>query len=216
MSVSYAECYYYCACSFLWSVFSAVEYVFEKVDAEEHYQRRAVWYDLHEDWSGWALDESTFVIKRHTSDGTPLERLFTPKRDVQSALFRRSTDAILAGAYLAANVYPPISAARWVYHAYCQWLWHILIAFDQIMQDVTMAAYSQRYQTRAAAFQALTDWMHDEQLTLSMVDTTNRQQVEPLLRTLDANAAQLARAWREAVVAVANHAAEHPSLRPGA
>lgn len=206
MAVTYAECCYYFACSFLWGVFSGVEYLFEKVDAEEQYQRREAWYDLQEDLSGWALTEGMMVMQRHTNDKIMFAQLYQQSQNDGSELFVYATNLLLANVHQAYTTYPAISEALWLYHAYCQWLWHILIAFERFLQEAPLhhTAFSQRYDMRAADFKTLTQWMKDEQMTLRMFSPSAQHQLAPLLVTLETDAAHLAIKWRDTVITASN------------
>lgn len=206
MSITYAECCYYFACSFLWGVFSGVEYLFEKVDATEQYQRRTVWYDLQEDLSGWALNERMMVMKRYSTDKTIFSQLSRQNQNDGSELFVYATNLLLANVRRAYTTYPAISEAMWLYHAYCQWLWHILIAFEQFLQETPLdhTVFSRRYDMRAVDFKTLTQWMKDEQLTLRMFSPTEQHQLAPLLVNLETDAAHLAIQWRDTVITASN------------
>ena len=190
---------YYCACTYLWYIFSAEMSMEEGESADEYLARVGQWYDLHMKIMYWLVNERDFVLnKLYLSEDSRTDLSNRCDNHLYKLNHHWSNRWTTTAQQLATEV-PAISAGTWQYYLYAAWHRHCLQAFDTLLHTSALqdTPWRRRYHEQFPLFQQMRALRQAEQPSVATAPS--------VYSTIDHWATDLAQEWREAVEWAAAH-----------
>jgi hypothetical protein len=186
------------ACSLLWSVLSALHYLFDGVDSLEVGQRFGKWATEYSNLAYWLLDARSGDIDREEIAEGERQALHDVAESMGDSLIFWAGSELRAASHKSHRLFPKISEEMWLYYYYCQWLLRTLDEIDDLLQEPGLRStrLCQNYQTDITKFEELKVSLLSERPDLDTQGIVDKATAEALQTDMEARAAQLALEWR--------------------